>query len=105
MSDERKPVWPWIVALLIGLPVMYVASFGPACWFAATTGVGYRVGPSRPLILYWPLGWCAETWGWENTIGRTVNWYAKAFLPHDGSVGLPVRSDGTSWRPIVSDGR
>jgi hypothetical protein len=31
MSDERKPVWPWIVALLIGLPVLYVASFGPAC--------------------------------------------------------------------------
>ncbi len=33
MSDDRKkPVWPWIVALLIGLPVLYVASFGPACW-------------------------------------------------------------------------
>jgi hypothetical protein len=34
MSDERKPLWPWIVALLIGLPVLYVASFGPACWLA-----------------------------------------------------------------------
>ena len=32
MSDNRKkPLWPWIVALLIGLPVLYVASFGPAC--------------------------------------------------------------------------
>jgi hypothetical protein len=31
MSEERKPLWPWIVALLIGLPVVYVASFGPAC--------------------------------------------------------------------------
>jgi hypothetical protein len=28
MSDARKPLWPWIVALLIGLPVLYVASFG-----------------------------------------------------------------------------
>ena len=27
MSDERKPVWPWIVALLIGLPVVYPMSF------------------------------------------------------------------------------
>jgi hypothetical protein len=34
MNDERKPVWPWNVALLIGLPVLYVASFGPACWIA-----------------------------------------------------------------------
>ena len=33
MSDDRKrSVWPWIVALLIGLPVLYIASFGPACW-------------------------------------------------------------------------
>jgi hypothetical protein len=107
MSDDRKkPLWPWIVALLIGLPVLYVASFGPACWFASNTGVAYRdVMPSRGLFVYWPLGWCAETWGWENTIGRMVNSYAKAFLPHGGSVGLPVRSDRTSWRPIVRDGR
>ena len=28
MSDERKPSWPWIVALLIGLPVLNVASYG-----------------------------------------------------------------------------
>jgi hypothetical protein len=35
MSDDRKkPIWPWIVALLIGLPVLYVASLGPACWLA-----------------------------------------------------------------------
>jgi hypothetical protein len=31
-DDRKKPILPWIVALLIGLPVMYVASFGPACW-------------------------------------------------------------------------
>ena len=34
MDKERSPVWPWIVALLVGLPVLYVASFGPACWLA-----------------------------------------------------------------------
>jgi len=26
--------WPWIVSLLIGLPVLYVATFGSACWLA-----------------------------------------------------------------------
>ena len=25
MTDERKPLWPWIAAPLIGLPVLYVA--------------------------------------------------------------------------------
>ena len=33
MSEERKPrVWPLVAALLIGLPVLYFASFAPACW-------------------------------------------------------------------------
>jgi hypothetical protein len=35
MSDERKPHWPWIVALLIALPVVYVASVGPVYWIAS----------------------------------------------------------------------
>jgi hypothetical protein len=57
MSTERKKagVWPWIVALLIGLPVLYVASFGPACWLygngiipARTGGWAYRA--YEPLV-------------------------------------------------------
>ncbi len=36
MSDDRKTsVWPWTMAILIGAPVLYVASFGPACRLAA----------------------------------------------------------------------
>jgi len=27
MSDARKLVWPWILALLIGLPVLYVGAY------------------------------------------------------------------------------
>ena len=30
-----KSVWPWIAGLLVGLPVLYVASFGPACWLTS----------------------------------------------------------------------
>ena len=30
MSEpDKKAVWPWIAALVIGLPVLYVASSGP----------------------------------------------------------------------------
>src|SRR5438477_12997376 len=32
--DKPRRTWPWIVAVLIGVPVLYVASFGPACWIA-----------------------------------------------------------------------
>src|SRR5262249_41700405 len=37
MSDERrKHGWPfWFAVVLIVVPVLYVASFGPACWLMA----------------------------------------------------------------------
>jgi hypothetical protein len=54
MDEERKPVWPWIVALLIGLPVSYVAAFGPACWTARRLSRSER---SSILKAYWPLSW------------------------------------------------
>jgi len=52
MSEERRPLWPWIAAMLVGLPVLYVASFGPACWMLSNDLVSYdhvnRV--YRPLV-------------------------------------------------------
>lgn len=52
MSEERKrTVWPWIVALLVGLPVLYVASFGPACWL-----VGQKIiEPERVATYFSPV--------------------------------------------------
>jgi hypothetical protein len=54
MSGERKaPLWPWIVTLLIGLPVLYVLSFGPACWITSRTHVGASALPT----VYRPITW------------------------------------------------
>ena len=42
MNDRKKTgVWPWVVAMLIGLPVLYVLSFGPACWATRNYSRGY----------------------------------------------------------------
>lgn len=30
--DKQRASRIWITAILIGLPILYVASFGPACW-------------------------------------------------------------------------
>jgi hypothetical protein len=51
MSDERRPLWPWIVALLLGLPVLYVASFGPACWIAHRTQNQYVIQAKDTVYL------------------------------------------------------
>ena len=82
MSEERKPhVWPWIAALLIGLPVLYVASFGPACWqFARERPTRFDQIFPGPLPkyaprAYWPIGWLAKNG--PRPIGNAIFWYAK----------------------------
>lgn len=57
MSEERKPLWPWIVALLIGLPVLYVASFGPACRLNSRVyASGDPAVANRSMFVYFPIG-------------------------------------------------
>jgi hypothetical protein len=34
MNDGKRSLWSWIVAALIGLPALYVASFGPVARLA-----------------------------------------------------------------------
>jgi hypothetical protein len=34
MSDRKKPNWLLLTTAVLLLPVLYVASFGPACWLA-----------------------------------------------------------------------
>jgi hypothetical protein len=73
MSD-RKPVWPWIVALLIGLPAMYVASFGPACWFVSRA----PFLSERLLVVYLPLDRVA--WEYPESFSETLDWYGSLFM-------------------------
>jgi hypothetical protein len=73
MSDDRKPVWPWIVALLMGLPVVYVLSIGPAWWI-------YEHSKSQIIgrcyySFYAPIGWC-----WPAQMQPVLDWYLGLFI-------------------------
>ena len=71
MNNDRKALWPWIVAVLIGLPVLYVASFGPACWVTSWTRQGYEAVP----VVYRPIVWI-----WNHSppaVGIALDWYAR----------------------------
>ena len=53
MSGRRKPSWPlWFTVAVIGLPVLYVLSFGPACWMvrSGNLSIGSAAEIYRPLI-------------------------------------------------------
>jgi hypothetical protein len=53
MEQRKRHGWPfWLAVALIGLPVLYVASFGPACWVASHTNAGAAWLPVcyRPIV-------------------------------------------------------
>jgi hypothetical protein len=102
MSDDRKkPIWPWIVALLVGLPVLYVASFGPACWISSRVPIlkipmrslftplakaAWFVPGSEPII-------SILRWGQYGETGDRVSyWIIMDAMPvseYEGIVGRP----------------
>ena len=78
MSDERKrPMWPWIVVLV---PVLYVASFGPASWLAS-----WEVLPlDTTSRLYLPIFWAddhAPLW-----LHKALAWYTELGEFADGTI-------------------
>ena len=78
MNEERKKLaWPRIVAGLIGLPLLYVASFGPACWWLspemASSGP-WKFGQA-PWV-FWPIGWAVEHG--PDPVRHSIAWYATA---------------------------
>jgi hypothetical protein len=52
---NRRERWAkWTAAGVAGVPLLYIASFGPACWWFSHDSYvhGIRVAPR----IYWPLG-------------------------------------------------
>jgi hypothetical protein len=43
--------WRFWLFAAIALPVLYVASFGPACWLASRNQRDYSEGPLRPVVV------------------------------------------------------
>jgi hypothetical protein len=81
MTDQKKrPLWPVITALLIGLPVLYVLSFGPAMWLcrlAIIQGVDEARAAEFMLAAYAPLLWL--TANGPESFGYALYWYGHLF--------------------------
>ncbi len=78
-DDQKKPLWPWTVALLIGLPLVYVLSIGPACWISAHKGGTTARGVVSRA--YRPVTALAESCNSESALDL-VQWYCKLACSH-----------------------
>ena len=74
MSEQRKKPGGafWATVLVVGLPLLYVVSFGPACWITSRLDRGADLLP----VIYRPF-----TWGMspqtDTTIDRAIMRYAE----------------------------
>jgi hypothetical protein len=95
---NRRERWAkWTLAAIVGLPVLYVLSFGPACWKSERTGVG----ASALSAAYQPmLHECMN----RSDAGSALHWYARVGT-RGGNVGISRnQADGwltISWRPML----
>lgn len=113
MQPRKPSVWMWIVVALISVPMLYVLSFGPACWLAPSGtipmppgAVPHHFAPGRgPYVgcaprMYWPIGFV-----WRHSpyrVARLIQWYANALRPQ--GIWIPLSSDGRAWWGYNSDG-
>jgi hypothetical protein len=69
MTDRKKPGVPFWATVIVVVLLLYVASFGPACWISERTATG--AGPVS--VVYQPM-----LWFWMSTKqpGTLVRWYA-----------------------------
>jgi hypothetical protein len=101
---NRRERWAkWTLGATLSLPLLYVLSFGPVCWW-------FTPGPEPPPVrdgllqdevnlrgtsgrrlasFYWPLGWLAA-YG-PKPISRPIRSYATWI---GGSIDLPFSRDG-----------
>jgi hypothetical protein len=78
MSEEqKKAAWPRIAGWLVLLSVLYVLSFGPACWFCSRIGIWVDVLPDvyRPVLAQMHVPNYKETIReWRSSGAATVGW-------------------------------
>src|SRR5437868_5112684 len=71
MTDRKKPGWAFWTTVMFSLPVLYVLSFGPACWISSRSGIGVGVVNSA----YQPM--LGLAFDGPDVIQRGTLWYAQ----------------------------
>jgi hypothetical protein len=91
---NRRERWAkrTLAGIVLGLPLLYVVSFGPACWWFHTIGWGGTGGYEQIRIapkFYWPIGWTAKHS--PMPIQHAIIWYARGGGEY---IYIPINSAG-----------
>lgn len=93
--NRRKRWAKWMLAMVIGVPLLYVASFGPVCWYVSQNPYARMENdPFAPIVpnMYCPFGWLMVHG--PEPVARLVHWYA--FFQAD-QIMLATEPGGQWW--------
>lgn len=76
---ERWAKWT-LVGAIFEVPLIYVLSIGPACWWVSRNG--HQWLPDH----YWPVGYCGAN---SETARKFICWYAQIGMRPFGRVYVP----------------
>ena len=95
MTDRKKHGAAFWATVGLFLPVLYVLSFGPACWWTAEA-----FGPGRVtnfsdsvMVVYWPLG--AVAVNEKSPFSKPLRWWITLGVPSGKIAFIPTGPDGT----------
>ena len=94
---NRRERWAkWTLTGVIGLPILYVASIGPACWITSRTNRGGKLIPK----VYQPVIEAFLSGGYDSQISRAFRWYSTVgAADHWGwfDISPDMGSEETAW--------
>ena len=80
---NRRERWAkWTAAIVVGVPLLYVASFGPACWISSRANFGdvaveRTYGPLIQGLFYREpsrFAWFYESMHWYSRLAANKEW-------------------------------
>src|SRR5579872_4455612 len=98
IANRRERWAACMLVMVISPPLVYILSFGPACWWFATegkprgTGGGFSFDCPYAPRLYWPIGRLSICG--PRPVQVAIGWYATR---RSDLVMLPFEPDGSGW--------
>lgn len=97
---NRRERWAkWTLAGVVGVPVLYAASFGPACWIMARPSAARLFGTEIFDIAYTPIGRLIYV---RSPLARALYRYGDFGIPDGEYLFVPGMPDNR--KPIILDG-
>ena len=82
---------------VVGIPLLYVLSFGPACWISShTLDRVDRIGAQTVNLMYQPI--LSLAWSGPSIVQGPIIWYMRLWSSDRWEIGYV--SGGVQWGPL-----